>query len=73
MAVLPAIGLALVPKCPLCVAGYVALFTGGWVSFAMASTLRYALIAVCLAWLVVIVARAVIRSASANSSARTSS
>jgi hypothetical protein len=72
LAVLPAVGLALVPKCPLCVAAYVAMFTGVGLSLAVASTIRLAMIAVCLAWLVIIVTRFLLRSTSATSSSRTS-
>lgn len=39
--------LALVPKCPVCVAGYVLLFTGIGISTSAASTLRWGLIATC--------------------------
>ncbi len=42
--VLPVAALALVPKCPLCVAGYIALFTGVGVSFSTAATVRWAIV-----------------------------
>ena len=48
----PGIGLALVPKCPACLA----LFTGVGVSLPVAETLRIGLLVVCvasLAWLVI--------------------
>lgn len=48
-AVVSGIALALVPKCPMCVAGYVALFTGIGISTASAGWLRAGLIAMCLA------------------------
>ena len=38
--------LALIPKCPACVAAYVLLFTGVGVTLAAATALRWALIAV---------------------------
>jgi hypothetical protein len=53
---LPATALALMPKCPMCVAAYVALFTGLGVSLPAASAMRTTLIAMCagslafLAW-----------------------
>ncbi|HEY4240275.1 MAG TPA: hypothetical protein VGM88_10680 [Kofleriaceae bacterium] len=43
----PAIGLAVIPKCPLCVVAYAA-YLGIGMSFAVASALRIALIALCL-------------------------
>lgn len=49
----PALTLALVPKCPACVAGYVLLFTGVGISLPAAAAVRWALIALCvgvLAW-----------------------
>jgi hypothetical protein len=54
--VLPGAALLLVPKCPLCVATYVAAATGIGVSLSVAASLRSALIALCLlamAWLIV--------------------
>ncbi|MCW1885875.1 hypothetical protein OKA04_14140 [Luteolibacter flavescens] len=41
--------LLLVPKCPVCLAGYVAVFTGIGISLPVATWLRYGLIATCLA------------------------
>jgi hypothetical protein len=43
----PAALLALMPKCPVCLSGYVALFTGIGLSFTAASCLRFGLIALC--------------------------
>ncbi|MBI1320450.1 MAG: hypothetical protein GC168_16115 [Candidatus Hydrogenedens sp.] len=48
---LPAGTLALMPKCPMCLAGYIALFTGLGVSVPLAGYLRWGAIVVCVAWL----------------------
>jgi TRAP-type mannitol/chloroaromatic compound transport system permease small subunit len=42
---LPVVTLALVPKCPVCMAAYVLLFTGVGLSLAVASTIRWMMIA----------------------------
>lgn len=50
----PGVVLALIPKCPACLAAYIALGTGLAVSFSFAEVLRYALSTACLgalAWL----------------------
>jgi cell division protein FtsW (lipid II flippase) len=46
---LPLTTLALVPKCPACVAAYVLFFTGIGLSFAAAAALRWTLIAFSIA------------------------
>jgi hypothetical protein len=62
---LPAVVLALLPKCPACLAAYVALGTGISLSVAAASFLRTLLIGICVATLLWIFARA-FRSAPMN-------
>ena len=55
---LPVTILALVPKCPVCVAGYVLLFTGIGLSLPAAATIRWAIIALCVLALIMLAARA---------------
>jgi hypothetical protein len=60
--VAPAAALALLPKCPMCVAAYVALFTGISLSAAAATYLRGGLVAVCVASLVLLAGRRAYRA-----------
>ena len=59
--VIPGAVLALLPKCPACVAGYVALATGVSLPFATASYLRMLILIVCTAALLFAAARQVRR------------
>ena len=54
----PGLGLALIPKCPMCVAGYVAAVTGVGISMPMAAGLRWGLLILCVSVLVFAAARA---------------
>ncbi|MDB5322272.1 MAG: hypothetical protein JWN40_3903 [Phycisphaerales bacterium] len=45
---LPATVLVLMPKCPLCVAAYVALFTGVGISVSTARCIQFLMLAFCL-------------------------
>jgi hypothetical protein len=60
---LPLAALALIPKCPACVAAYVLLFTGLGLSFPAAAAVRWALIASCVAALLFLLVRFVVRVA----------
>jgi hypothetical protein len=55
--VIPSATLALLPKCPACVAAYIALLTGVGISISVAAYLRFSLLIVCAAALTWVVAR----------------
>ncbi|PYT00656.1 MAG: hypothetical protein DMF63_06360 [Acidobacteria bacterium] len=54
---IPGVMLALIPKCPLCIAAYIALGTGIGISVSTAAYIRYGLLAVCIGALSVLVVR----------------
>jgi len=61
--ILPGALLAVLPKCPACLAVYIAMGTGIGISVSTATYLRMALIVLCLASLAYLTAKLVRRSA----------
>lgn len=59
--VVPGVVLALMPKCPACVVGYVALLTGLGISISAAAYLRTGLIVLCVGLIALLVFRSVYR------------
>jgi hypothetical protein len=68
--VLPGGLLVLIPKCPACLAGYIALFTGLGIPLPVAGTLRAGLIGACVLALAWRVAAGFRRSRASPASAR---
>jgi len=60
---IPSAILALMPKCPVCVAAYVALWTGLGLSLTTATYLRWAMIIVCIAALLSLIGKHLFRRA----------
>jgi hypothetical protein len=67
---LPSLGLALVPKCPMCIAAYLALGGGLGVSLSTASHLRIALLWLCWSVLALLTVRLTVRFARTRMSGR---
>lgn len=66
----PSAALVLMPKCPLCVAAYVAAATGIGISIPAAGWMRVGLVAVCVGMLVVLAGRRVVAWRVARSAVR---
>ena len=68
--VVPGLGLVLMPKCPACVAGYIAAITGLGVSMTVAAWLRWSMLGLCVAVLAYVAVRTVHRLMSRERSER---
>ena len=64
--IIPSATLVLLPKCPACVAAYVALFSGVGISVASASNLRTSLLILCVAALLCLALKRLRRLACQN-------
>jgi hypothetical protein len=64
--IIPSVALVLLPKCPACVAAYVALFSGLGISLAGASNLRTSLLFLCVAALLCLALKRLCRLTSQN-------
>jgi hypothetical protein len=60
---LPVVALALIPKCPACLAGYILLFTGLGLSLSAAAAVRWTIIGVCAVVLALLLLRLLARMA----------
>jgi hypothetical protein len=54
----PGVGLAIIPKCPACVAAYFLAITGAGISIPMAARLRMGLLILCMSALAIVAVRA---------------
>ena len=59
--IVPGLGLALMPKCPACVAAYIALASGVGISYSAAAGLRLFLLILCTGALLFVAARHAVR------------
>jgi membrane protein implicated in regulation of membrane protease activity len=64
--ILPSTILMLVPKCPVCLAGYVALWTGVGLSLTTATYLRWVLLLLCIASLLFLLANSYFKKRNPN-------
>lgn len=63
----PSVILALIPKCPACLAAYLTLWTGLGLSLATATYLRWTLLSVCVAALLYLIVERLNRIAASSS------